>query len=85
MNLRETNTRLNEALTAQAVHIEDLAKELDHQLSGLRSLCGRVQEPMSGTGGTQRTRHRARIRDNELYYTVGPESASEGVPAIVAG
>jgi DNA repair exonuclease SbcCD ATPase subunit len=51
-NLRGTNTRLNEALAAQAVHIEDLEKELDHQLSELRSLCERVQEPMSGTGGT---------------------------------
>jgi hypothetical protein len=48
-NLRETNMRLNEALSAQAVHIEDLEKELDRQLADLHSLCEKVQGTMSDT------------------------------------
>jgi hypothetical protein len=44
-NLRETNMRLNEALSAQAVHIEDLEKELDRQLAELHSVCDKVQAP----------------------------------------
>jgi hypothetical protein len=48
-HLRDTNKKLNEALSAQAVHIEDLEAELDRQLAELRSLCEKVQEPMSDT------------------------------------
>jgi hypothetical protein len=41
-HLRLTNKELNEALAAQAVHIEDLEQELDRQLAELRSLCQHI-------------------------------------------
>lgn len=43
-HLRLTNKKLNEALAAQAVHIEDLEEELDRQMAELRSLCQRIDE-----------------------------------------
>jgi hypothetical protein len=46
-HLRLTNKKLNEALAAQAVHIEDLEQELDRQMSELRSLCQHIDEPDS--------------------------------------
>ena len=48
-HLRLTNKKLNEALAAQAVHIEDLEQELDRQLAELRSLCEQV-DPDSEVG-----------------------------------
>ena len=46
-HLRLTNKKLNEALAAQAVHIEDLEQELDRQLAELRSLCQDIDVPDS--------------------------------------
>ena len=46
-HLRLTNKKLNEALAAQAAHIEDLEQELDRQLAELRSLCQDIDVPDS--------------------------------------
>lgn len=49
-HLRLTNKKLNEALAAQAAHIEDLEQELDRQLAELRSLCQHIDVPESEIG-----------------------------------
>jgi uncharacterized protein YigA (DUF484 family) len=49
-HLRETNRKLNEAISAQAVHIEDLERELDNQLAELKALGEHVQQFGTSSG-----------------------------------